>query len=635
MAVLTSRLDSSGNFSIASTGVFDEVTGLTGKTTQQNSDGTHLISGLYDEVTLPTTITSFSTYATQFNGTTQRLTTSANSITSQNFTMECWFYMTSNLTYLDGGSYYVARLFGCANVYGFEMLIVGYSAVPTYMTFASAGSAGVNISNPAPITIAINQWHHIAVSRNGTSYALWFDGVRLATSTSSFNFTAGTIYIGAAPNGLYQDWFPGRISNMRIVRGAVVYDPSLTTITVPTAPLTAVASTYLLTCQSATNVDNSGNGFTITPVASPTISAVTVPAIPDVIIPARRQYSNGNYFINGTFDEVTGIDFNYSVVASVPFSGLTEGSTVTFIVFVPNFGSGTLYYTNSGTTSAADFTDGVNSGTVTITDDYGYITKTIATDALIEGTETIIFELRKGSTSGPIVVTADTVSVADNTPSLAGSTLTWNFALSSSTKYDATATFNGTTIVGRNVASSYIINGTTYTTATDNITYGGAVGGSASAGFGSSGGGGGGIGAGTTTYYDFSGRPAVDISGLFAAVTGAGYSSSIFGDGGNGQSAGKFAGGGGGGGGGYSSGNPGTGGNAAIVYQYTAGGTTYYTVINGNNAAGSGSFTFPAGTNAVKIWAIAQGRSGLSGSSSGPGGYGGKSGSVAWASFTS
>jgi len=408
MAVLTSRLDSSGNFSIANTGVFDEVTGLTGKTTQQNSDGTHLISGLYDEITL----------------------------------------------------------------------------------------------NPI------------------------FSGI------------------------------------------------------------------------------------------------------------ARRQYPNGNYLISGIFDEVTGIDFNYSVVPSSTFEGSGEGGIVTFNIYIPNFGSGTLYYTNSGTTNAADFVDGVNSGTVTITDDYGSITKSILADAFVEGTETIIFELRKGSTSGPIIATSDIVYLTDSPLTLAGKILTWNFALSSSTKYDATATFDGTTIVGRNVASSYIINGTTYTTSADNTTYGGAVGGTGSAGFGSSGGGGGGIGAGTTTYYASSGRSSVDISGLFAAVTGAGYSSSIFGDGGNDRAAGKFAGGGGGGGGGYSSGGPGAGGNAAIVYQYTAGGTTYYTVINGNNAAGSGSFTFPDGTNAVKIWAIAQGRSGLSGSSSGPGGYGGRSGSVAWASFS-
>jgi len=94
---------------------------------------------------------------------------------------------------------------------------------------------------------------------------------------------------------------------MRIVRGSVVYDPSLTTITVPTEPLTAITNTYLLTCQSATNIDNSGNGFTITPVASPTISSATIPLIPAVTVPKARQYSNGVYQVYGSFDEVTGI----------------------------------------------------------------------------------------------------------------------------------------------------------------------------------------------------------------------------------------------------------------------------------------------------------------------------------------
>ena len=277
-------------------------------TVRQYSNGNLAVSGELDEYTLPNIQTNFSTFATQFNGTTQRLTTTANSLTSQNFTIECWFYMTSNLTYLDGTPNYIARLIGTANVNGFELLLYGgASTTPTYIVFANVGPAQFSIANPAAITIAINQWHHVAVSRNGTSYALWFDGVRLNTGTSSFNYTAGTIYIAAAPNGQYQDWFPGRISNMRIVRGSVVYDPSLTTITVPTEPLTAITNTYLLTCQSATNIDNSGNGFTITPVASPTISSATIPLIPAVTVPKARQYSNGVYQVYGSFDEVTGI----------------------------------------------------------------------------------------------------------------------------------------------------------------------------------------------------------------------------------------------------------------------------------------------------------------------------------------
>ena len=49
---------------------------------------------------------------------------------------------------------------------------------------------------------------------------------------------------------------------------ATVYDPTVSTITVPTAPLTAIANTQLLICQSPTFIDNSTNNFTITAVGN-------------------------------------------------------------------------------------------------------------------------------------------------------------------------------------------------------------------------------------------------------------------------------------------------------------------------------------------------------------------------------
>jgi hypothetical protein len=52
------------------------------------------------------------------------------------------------------------------------------------------------------------------------------------------------------------------MSNIRIVKGTAVYSGA--TYTVPTAPLTAITNTSLLTCQSNRFVDNSSNAFAIT-----------------------------------------------------------------------------------------------------------------------------------------------------------------------------------------------------------------------------------------------------------------------------------------------------------------------------------------------------------------------------------
>jgi len=97
-----------------------------------------------------------------------------------------------------------------------------------------------------------------------------------------------------------------------------------------------------------------------------------------------------------------------------------EGDTVTFTVNTDYYSDGsTLYYdiTGSGITTN-DFTDSTLSGSFTITNDSGIVTKTITEDNTTEGTETFTFNVRSGSTSGTILEST-TVTINDTsvTPS--------------------------------------------------------------------------------------------------------------------------------------------------------------------------------------------------------------------------
>jgi len=145
----------------------------------------------------------------------------------------------------------------------------------------------------------------------------------------------------------------------------------------------------------------------------------------------------------------------YIVQAST--ASLNEGGTVIYSITTSNFGTGTLYWTNSGTTIGADFTDGTNSGTISIVNNFGTISKTLVNDFTAEGLETIILELRTNSTSGPIVATSSTVSVIDT------SSQTYAIAASSSVRDEGqTITFtvttqgvpNGTTLYYKNVGTT-------------------------------------------------------------------------------------------------------------------------------------------------------------------------------------
>jgi hypothetical protein len=95
--------------------------------------------------------------------------------------------------------------------------------------------------------VSLNQWIHVVGVRSGTNAALFVNGVRKAFSASnSTNGTTSNMAIGryySADDGYY---FPGYISDARIVKGTAVYDPTVATLTVPTAPLTAITNTSLL-----------------------------------------------------------------------------------------------------------------------------------------------------------------------------------------------------------------------------------------------------------------------------------------------------------------------------------------------------------------------------------------------------
>lgn len=114
-------------------------------------------------------------------------------------------------------------------------------------------------------TIKAGQWQHIAITRNASgNLATFVDGIRVGyTASLTTNFTRTLLGLGDFPTTKAES-IDGYISNARIVVGNAVYDPTLTTCTVPTAPLTAIAGTAILTAQDLSFRDNSTNNFTLT-----------------------------------------------------------------------------------------------------------------------------------------------------------------------------------------------------------------------------------------------------------------------------------------------------------------------------------------------------------------------------------
>jgi hypothetical protein len=170
------------------------------------------------------------------------------------FTAECWFWRGANVP-----QYHT--IFSGSNT-------TNPNANNTQLTVANTGAvtlvlAGTAVISLAGTAVAQYQWNHIAYVRSGTSCAIFVNGQRVGTGTSSLAFNVDRIgTAGGQAAGAYDA--RGFISNARITDSAV-YNPALTSITVPTAPLTAIDPTQLLTCQSSVFSDNSLNNSVITP----------------------------------------------------------------------------------------------------------------------------------------------------------------------------------------------------------------------------------------------------------------------------------------------------------------------------------------------------------------------------------
>ena len=95
--------------------------------------------------------------------------------------------------------------------------------------------------------VKLNSWNHIALSRNaGGVFRVFVNGVSAVTGTNAGDLGAtGYMAVNYGLHAAGQN-MTAYFSSLRLVKGTAVYDPTNTTITVPTGPLTAVAGTTLL-----------------------------------------------------------------------------------------------------------------------------------------------------------------------------------------------------------------------------------------------------------------------------------------------------------------------------------------------------------------------------------------------------
>jgi hypothetical protein len=178
---------------------------------------------------------------------------------SGDFTLECWIFPTTT----NSGTLLTAQTNGSS--YGPCNLFFAGGALELY---SSSNNSSFDVASGASVgTPAVGQWSHVAVSRSGTSIRCFLNGTLTSTTTSSATLmnATGTFQIASRNGG---EFYSGYVSNFRVVKGTAVYTAAFTP---PTAPLTAISGTSLLTCADNRFIDDSTNNFTLTTIGTPSV----------------------------------------------------------------------------------------------------------------------------------------------------------------------------------------------------------------------------------------------------------------------------------------------------------------------------------------------------------------------------
>jgi hypothetical protein len=313
-----------------------------------------------------------------FDGSSYLIAGSGIILGTNDFTVEAWYY-SSNVS----SQAYFAQNEVTADTgdWGFFINSSGNLQFSSYTTNFLTVTSG----------LISNQWNHVAVTRSGSTLAIYSNGVQRGTASISANLAdANTLTVG--------NYAVGYMTDTRIVNGTALYTGS--TYTVPTAPETPITNTALLLSYTNAGIPDLAMQNDLQTVGSAQVSTSVV------------KYGTGSLYFDGS------------------------GSILYTPVYTPTMGSGDFtieYWMNtSGSSDVRMFTFGDNnaSGSLHIIYTGQYIRVNwestggaTGTHAVNGGTWHYFALVRSGGTlksyvDGVLDVNYGTVSVNFNNPAL-------------------------------------------------------------------------------------------------------------------------------------------------------------------------------------------------------------------------
>jgi hypothetical protein len=190
------------------------------------------------------------------------------------FTIECWVYFTNSSRGYQG----IIGAHNGSDQTGWNLYLETNNIL--YFAF-SAGNGWIGSVNSGE-TITPNEWHHIAVSRSGSSLRIFIDGTLKGTITSNVNIASGSVidigdYTCLNQYG-YNLTMSGYIDELRITKGIARYTSSFT---VPSNSFPAILPSF---------VDSSVYQRTITPYGNAVLSS------------SKNKFGDSSVYFDGSGD---------------------------------------------------------------------------------------------------------------------------------------------------------------------------------------------------------------------------------------------------------------------------------------------------------------------------------------------
>ena len=241
---------------------------VAGATTDTNSVNSGVITAVFPATLASPSSGSFEFTANSYLTLTPGLNFDPTPGIIDPFTIELWFKTAA--------SFHAGDILGATSGNGLSFILDSSTRVKT--DSFGVGSKPYQFANG--VALLPNTWYHIAISRDSTGQeAVWLDGARANTCNQSSDYencVSGFATDNFSYSGTSREInrsaicphcvsggsrFDGeQISEMRVVIGTNVYDPTLITIAVPTQPLQSITNTkFLLAANGGEPIDASTN----------------------------------------------------------------------------------------------------------------------------------------------------------------------------------------------------------------------------------------------------------------------------------------------------------------------------------------------------------------------------------------